>query len=61
MKTRKLLIFLLCFVLLVGALAVVASAKGATPTESYKEVTNSSGTVTTKYGDIPKDYASADS
>ena len=60
MKAKKLLIFLLCFVLLVGALAVVASAKGATETESVKEVTNSDGTVTTQYGNIPKSAASAE-
>ena len=60
MKTRKLLIFLLCFVLLVGALGVVASAKGATETESYTEVKNSDGSVTTSYGKLTSTYASAE-
>ena len=60
MKAKKLLIFLFCFVLFVASLAVVASAKGAEPTESYTEVTNDDGTVTTKYGTIPKTYASKD-
>ena len=60
MRKRKLLVFLLCFVLLVASLAVVASAKGAETTESYTEVTNDDGTVTTKYGTIPKTYASKD-
>lgn len=57
MKTRKLLIFLLCFVVLTASLVIVASAAGASTTTSYKEVTNANGTVTTKYGTIPKDYA----
>ena len=57
---RQLLIFLICFVLLVASLAVVASAKGATDTESAKETTNSDGTVTTVYGNIPKSVASAE-
>ena len=60
MKAKKLLIFLLCFVLLVGTLAVVASAKGATTTTSYAEVKNDDGSVMTSYGKLSSTYASAE-
>ena len=45
MKTRKILTFLLCLVLLLTSVAVIASAQGATATVSNGETTNSDGTV----------------
>ena len=57
MKARKLLTFVLCFVLLVASFAVIASAKGAETTTPVAEVTNSDGSITTQYGNIPSKYA----
>ncbi len=59
MKTRRLLTFVLCFVMLVASFAVIASASGAEATTPFTEVTNADGSVTTKYGTIPSSYANA--
>ena len=59
MKARRLLTFVLCFVMLVASFAVIASANGAETTTPFTEVTNSDGSVTGKYGTIPSAYANA--
>ena len=59
MKATRLLTFVLCLVLLLTAFAVIASASGAEATTPFTEVTNSDGSVTTKYGTIPSTYANA--
>ncbi len=57
MKTKRTLIFLLCIVMLVSALAVIVSAEGettATDSTHYKETVNEDGSVTIEgFGTIP--------
>ncbi len=56
--TKRLVIFLLSFVMLLSAVAVVVSARGAeVPAENSGETSNADGSITTKYGNIPKEYA----
>ena len=65
MKTKRLLVFLLCLVMLFASAAVVISAAGsgtgapALEPAVSEETMNSDGTVTTKYGKIPSTYADA--
>lgn len=58
--TQRLILFLVCFVVLLTSVAVVASARGAVvPTDHIGTTQNSDGTITTKYGNIPSDLTDA--